>query len=61
MDCHMPLKNGYDQTRDIRELEKQNRQHTPIIAMTACLVVTRKKCLRYAWMNISASPSTVTN
>ncbi len=37
MDCHMPVKNGYDATRDIREIEKQEDlgHHIPVIAMTA--------------------------
>jgi CheY-like chemotaxis protein len=36
MDIQMPVKNGYDSTRDIRTWEKaNNRARTPIIALTA--------------------------
>jgi len=47
MDCHMPNKNGYDTTRDIRALEKTTGKHIPIIAMTAnAMIGDRDKCLR---------------
>jgi signal transduction histidine kinase/CheY-like chemotaxis protein len=47
MDCHMPEKNGYDATHDIREAEKQTGVHVPIIAMTAnAMVGDREKCLQ---------------
>ncbi|MCK4709491.1 MAG: response regulator, partial [Gammaproteobacteria bacterium] len=37
MDCRMPVMDGYDATRNIRQLEKDNQasQHLPIIALTA--------------------------
>ncbi|MFT5521508.1 MAG: PAS domain S-box-containing protein [Enterobacterales bacterium] len=36
MDCHMPIKDGYDATRVIRSLEAdQDKPETPIIALTA--------------------------
>ncbi len=35
MDCHMPLKNGYETTREIRDLEKNGKSRIPILAMTA--------------------------
>ncbi len=47
MDCHMPVKNGYDTTLEIRELEKTTGHHVPIIAMTAnAMVGDREKCMR---------------
>jgi PAS domain S-box-containing protein len=46
MDCHMPEKNGYDATIAIREREKINKRHVPIIAMTAnAMVGDKEKCL----------------
>ena len=34
MDCQMPIKDGYDTTRELRVIEK-NKRHTPVVAMTA--------------------------
>ncbi|MDD3029053.1 MAG: ATP-binding protein [Alphaproteobacteria bacterium] len=46
MDCHMPEKNGYDATTDIRVREKETKTHVPIIAMTAnAMVGDKEKCL----------------
>jgi two-component system sensor histidine kinase/response regulator len=47
MDCHMPEKNGYDATIEIRSIEKTTGAHVPIIAMTAnAMIGDREKCLR---------------
>ncbi len=58
MDCHMPLKNGYDATREIRALAKEhNRQHVPIVAMTAnAMIGDREKCLRYGMDDYISKP-----
>ena len=57
MDCHMPEKNGYQATGDIRMIETENNQHSPntdkdhashipIVALTAdAMLGTREKCL----------------
>jgi signal transduction histidine kinase/CheY-like chemotaxis protein/HPt (histidine-containing phosphotransfer) domain-containing protein len=47
MDCHMPIINGYDATREIREIERREQgSHTPIVAMTAnAMVGDREACL----------------
>ncbi|MDR3425191.1 MAG: ATP-binding protein [Alphaproteobacteria bacterium] len=57
MDCHMPEKNGYDATEDIRKLEKETGAHTPIVAMTAnAMVGEKEKCLRYGMDEYISKP-----
>ncbi|NBX02641.1 MAG: response regulator, partial [Alphaproteobacteria bacterium] len=57
MDCHMPEKNGYDTTIEIRELEKQSGKHIPIIAMTANAISgDREKCLRVGMDEYMSKP-----
>ncbi|MGF1684602.1 response regulator [Photobacterium minamisatsumaniensis] len=39
MDCMMPIKDGFEATKEIREFEQQNQlKQTPIIALTASVV-----------------------
>lgn len=35
MDCQMPIRDGYDTTREIRKTEEDKPAHIPVIAMTA--------------------------
>jgi len=45
MDCHMPIMDGYEATRDIRAMETGG-QHVPIIALTAnCVHDNEAYCL----------------
>ena len=46
MDCQMPVKDGFETTREIRLQEKSSQQHIPIIAMTAnARTRDREQCL----------------
>jgi len=52
MDCHMPVMDGYETTRCIREWEKSNGQGgTPIIALTADALPGTESSCREAGMN----------
>ena len=52
MDCQMPVMDGYETTRCIREWEKSNGQGgTPIIALTADVLPGTESSCREAGMN----------
>jgi CheY-like chemotaxis protein len=46
MDCHMPVMDGFEATRRIREDERRTGRHTPIVALTAdSLEGDRERCI----------------
>lgn len=46
MDCNIPEVDGYEATKMIRQMEAETRRHTPIIAVTACVMEgARERCL----------------
>ncbi len=58
MDINMPVMNGLDATRKIRQIEKDNQQaETPIMAITANVTSEdRKKCIESGCNDIIAKP-----
>ena len=52
MDVQMPVMNGYDATRIIRTLDREDAQTIPIIAMTANAFAEDEKEALEAGMNV---------
>lgn len=56
MDCQMPIMNGFDATKHIRENAGKN-QDIPIVALTANLVAgTRESCLNAGMSDLMNKP-----
>ncbi|PHR53870.1 MAG: hypothetical protein COA44_14960 [Arcobacter sp.] len=63
MDCHMPIMDGYDATKEIRAFEKSHlRKATPILAMTANVMQADKdRCLAVGMNDHIAKPFIIEN
>ena len=56
MDIMMPVMNGYEATKLIRSLDREDARKIPIVAMTAnAFTEDRMRLKKPEWMNISLS------
>lgn len=59
MDCHMPIMDGFETTRRIREMEERLGRRTPIIAVTALAThEDKQKCLTAGMDDFLSKPIT---
>tara|TARA_B110001454_G_scaffold219199_1_gene251754 strand:- start:60097 stop:62223 length:2127 start_codon:yes stop_codon:yes gene_type:complete len=57
MDCQMPIMNGYDATKAIRNYEKESNIHTVIIALTAnAFRETKEECFEAGMDDFATKP-----
>lgn len=57
MDCQMPIMNGYDATKTIRQMEAQTKMHTKIIALTAnAFRETKEECFEAGMDDFATKP-----
>lgn len=63
MDCQMPILDGYEATKAIREIEaNENLGHIPIIAMTAnAMIADREKCFKVGMDDYISKPMKIEN
>ena len=62
MDVQMPGKDGYDATKEIREIEKKNQTHTPILALTANAAAgERENCIAAGMDDFISKPFEMKN
>lgn len=57
-DCQMPLMDGYEMTRRIRQRERQSGRHTPVIALSAGVLESDRATCYAAGMDDHVSKPT---